>query len=101
LLVGVVVVLVAGRLVQLYRNPESPGDGFAALALIALAGIGAWIALSPEPQSCVVGVEGAEIGQTSGASCRVPFGVGAIITTGIAVYAATRWIRRRSTGSKG
>ena len=48
----------------------------------------------PGARQCAMGSEGvmAEVG---GASCRIPFGIGAAIALAIAVYAAHRWARRR------
>lgn len=96
LLVVAMFALAGARLLQLRRNPASPGDGFAALLFTAFAVIGGWIALSPEAQGCTVGFGGTSIGETAGAGCRVPFGIGAIITGAVAVYAGARWAKRRT-----
>lgn len=93
LLVAVAFALAAARVVQLRRSPDSPGDGFAALILVTFALIGGWIALSPNAPGCTVGVGGMPIGESAGASCRVPFGIGAVITAAAALYAAVRWRR--------
>ena len=95
LLAIVVAVLVIGRVLQMRRRPDSPGDGFAALILLALATLGAWIALFPGAEGCTAALDGVPIGDATRTNCRVPFGIGALITAALALYAGVRWKRRR------
>lgn len=85
--------LAALRLIQLAIRPESPGDGFGALIIGGLAGVGGWIAFGAGERICTAGVSGLAIGESVGLGCRVPFGIGAVLAGAIALYAGWRWAR--------
>lgn len=70
------------------------GHGAAVLILAGFTIMGGWVALSPNAGGCTVGVNGAGT-STSGLACRVPFGVGALISGLMTIYAAKGWIRAR------
>ena len=82
------------RLLQLVRRPTSSGDRFAALITGGMAAIGGWIAFGPGARACTTGSDGV-VSTVAGSSCRIPFGIGAVITLSISVYATRRWLRHR------
>ncbi len=73
-----------------FLAPGSTGDGFAAVLLASLAGIGGWIAVTPGPSVCTFGSALRAITPLAGLACRVPFGIGAILAMLMAGYAAYR-----------
>lgn len=89
-----VFVLAAARILRLRGPSPGPGDGTAALMLGAMAAVGAWIAAGPGARVCGVGTGGRPLAAATGLECRVPFGVGAVITALMAAYALRRWRRR-------
>jgi hypothetical protein len=94
LLAGVLV-LAAARLLQLRRPPPDAGDGIAALMLGAMAAVAAWIAAGPGARLCGLGAGGRPLVPGTSLACRVPFGVGAVVTALMAAYAIRRWLRSR------
>jgi hypothetical protein len=93
--------LVAGvfgcaALAMLHRaaGREAP-VGLAALMLVGLAGIGGWIGLGPGERSCVAGTGSHLLAVTGGATCRVAFGGGAVLTSLMAGWALRAWWRTR------
>ena len=74
---------------------HSTVDGLAPLILAGLTAIGAWIALSPESGGCTVGSGDGPGVEVSGLGCRIPFGLGALITGAMTVYSARAWLRAR------
>ena len=90
---GVFLVGAFALLQQIFGGPTR-GHGAAVLILAGLTVIGAWIALSPSSGGCTIGLNEAGT-QASGLMCRIPFGIGALLT-GLATFAAGRsWIRAR------
>jgi hypothetical protein len=74
---------------------HSTVDGLAPLILAGLTAIGAWIALSPDSGGCSIGASDGPAMEASGPACRIPFGIGALITGMLAVSSALAWIRAR------
>ncbi len=90
---GVFFVGAFALLQQIFGGPTR-GHGAAVLILAGLTVIGAWIALSPRSGGCSIGVNDAGT-ETAGLACRLPFGIGALLT-GLATIAAARsWLRAR------
>ena len=83
------------RCIHIALRPESPGDSFAALVMAGMVGIGGWIAWGSGERLCRSGVAPNPLGVTSGAGCRVPFGIGAAIALLMMLYAIARWVRLR------
>jgi hypothetical protein len=77
------------------RGVESNVDGLAPLILAGLTAIGGWIALSPDSGGCTVGASDGPGMEVSGLGCRIPFGIGAVITGLMAVYSGLAWLRAR------
>lgn len=71
-------------------------DGLVCLLLVVFAGIGAWIALGPGAEQCVVR-RGGIAAPASPTSCRVALGAGLVVVLAMLAYAARRWWR----GSRG
>lgn len=70
-------------------------DGLAPLILAGFTAIGAWIALSPNARGCTAGVSDVPVAEVSGLACRIPFGIGAVISGMMAVYSGLAWLRAR------
>ncbi len=87
----------AGRLLQLAHDPKSPGDAFAVLICAGMATIAFWIAVGSGARECTGGIAYGTAAQTTGAACRIPFGIGGLLVASFAVYAAFRWFARRSS----
>ena len=77
------------------QSDRTSGALLASLILMGLAFIGAWIALSPDSGGCSVGASGGAEAETSGLGCRIPFGIGALVTAVAGVVAAAGWWRSR------
>ena len=60
-------------------------DGLAPLILAAFTAIGGWIALSPDAGSCEASFNGGPGTEVSGLGCRIPFGIGALISAAMTV----------------
>lgn len=73
--------------------------GLAVLLLAAFTAIGGWIALGPGPRQCTGGWSADDQRPVSGTGCRVAFGIGALITAGIAVVALRQLLRSRGRSS--
>ena len=87
--------MAALRLLQLGVRPRSEGNGFAALILAGLAMIGGWIAIGPGVRVCTGGVSAGGMMVSEGLACRIPFGLGAVVTSVLAVWVGGRWLRAR------
>jgi hypothetical protein len=87
----------AARLLQLVHDPNSPGDAFAVLICAGMATIGLWIAVGSGARECTGGIAYGTAVQTTGAGCRIPFGIGGLMAASFSVYAAFRWFARRSS----
>jgi hypothetical protein len=74
---------------------QSTVDGLAPLILLGLTAIGAWIALSPDSGGCSYSANDGPALEASGPACRIPFGIGALITGLMTVSSAVAWIRAR------
>jgi len=85
----------AVRALQLIVAPGSAGDGIATPLLTSLAGIGLWIAVAPGARACSAESGLRAMTPLVGMACRVPFGLGAVLATLMAGYAARRWWRAR------
>lgn len=90
-----VFLLGAVAVVQQIIGGPTRGHGVAVLILAGFTVIGAWIALSPDSGGCTVGVNDGPGTAASGLACRIPFGIGALISGAMTLYAATTWIRAR------
>lgn len=73
------------------------GHGAAVLILAGLTTIGGWIALSPSADGCSIGLSEVAT-RTSGLACRIPFGIGALLTGLATVVAGRSWLRARGRG---
>lgn len=91
---GVLLLGALAMLLQIIGGPTR-GHGVAVLILAGFTVIGAWIALSPDSGGCTIGVNGGPGTATSGLACRIPFGIGAVISGAMTLYAATTWVRAR------
>ena len=91
--------LTAARLIQMRLHPLSGGDGLVALILVSLAGIGGWIAFGPGARVCTSSLSGFSPAPAQGLGCRIPFGIGAVITGTMALYCVWRSLRGRRTAS--
>jgi hypothetical protein len=89
----------AVRLLQLARDPKSPGDAFAVLFCAGMAAIALWIAVGSGARACTGGTTFGTAVQASGAECRIPFGIGGLLAATFSVYAAFRWFARRSSSN--
>ena len=80
---------------QIIGGPAK-GAGVAVFILAGLTIMGAWVALSPASGECSVSINGGAGAAASGLACRVPFGIGALITAAMTVGAAVAWLRGRN-----
>ena len=87
--------LVAVALLQQIIGCPTRGHGAAVLILACFTIVGGWIALSPESGGCTIGVNGGAGSAASGLACRIPFGVGALITGAMTVYSGIAWVQSR------
>ena len=96
-------IFLVGAFVVLQQVVGAPtrGHGAAVLILAALTIIGGWIALSPGAGGCSIGVGDGPGTRASGLTCRVPFGIGALICGAMTVSVAISWIRMRRGKSSG
>lgn len=94
-------IVAAFRLLQLQRGVGGEGNGSAVLICMAFAGSGGWIAVGPGQRICGVGLPAGGVTSAEGLACRVPFGIGALLAAGIALYAALRWLRARRAADMG
>jgi hypothetical protein len=92
---AVVLLLGAVAVLQQIIGGPTKGHGVAVLILAGFTVIGGWIALSPDSGGCSIGVNGAPGTAASGLACRIPFGIGAVISGVMTVYAAVSWVRAR------
>ncbi len=94
--VAFIFALTALRLLQLRGNATSEGHGFTFLFCSAMAVIGGWIAFGGGPRACTGSVNDGVESTASGLACRIPFGLGAVLTGAIALYALVRFVRSRA-----
>lgn len=100
-LVAGALVLGALRAIQQITKPGSAGNGLATLLLTSMAAVGLWIAAAPGVRVCAGGPGPGTMKPLSGLACRVPFGLGAVLTALLAGYAARQWWRgRRAAGRR-
>lgn len=92
---GAVFLLGAVAVLKQMRGAQTTVDGLAPLILAGLTAIGAWISLSPDAGGCTAGVSDWPAVEVSGLGCRIPFGIGALITGMMAVYSGAAWLRAR------
>jgi len=83
------------RALERIAAPGGAGDGVATLLLASLAAVGFWIALAPGARVCHVGPALRATTPLEGLSCRIPFGIGAVLGALMAAYAARRWWQAR------
>ena len=96
LVVAIAPAAAAWRLLRMRSPTAGSGDGAAALIFTSFAATGAWIALGSGARVCTSGGRLDPVVQT-GLSCRVPFGIGAVLAALLAAYAIARL--RRATVS--
>ena len=95
-LVALIFIATAARLLEMASGRAGKGDWFALVFFGASAAIGWWIALASPPGECRS--TGAGLSLISGGGvCQAGFGVGAAISTALAIYIASRVFRRASS----
>jgi hypothetical protein len=92
-LVALIFVAAAARVLELASGRAGRGDWFALVFSGASAVIEWWIALFSPPGQCRSTGGWFSFG-SGGSFCQVGFGVAAAICTGIAIYCASRLLRR-------
>ena len=95
---AIVFLLGAVAVLQQIIGGPTRGHGVAVLILACFTIIGGWIALSPDSGDCTIGVYGSPGSAASGFACRIPFGIGALITGAMTVYSGIAWVRAMRKG---
>jgi hypothetical protein len=91
-LLALICVVTAARLFEMASGRAGSGDWFALVFFAATAAIEWWISLASPPGQCRSSVAGLSI-IGGGGLCRVGFGIAAAISTGLAVFCASRLVR--------
>jgi hypothetical protein len=91
---ALIFIVTAARVFEMTSGHAGTGDWFAILFFAAGAVVEWWIAFAADTRYCssTLGFLGATAG------CRVPFGIAACISSGLALYCSRRFLARGRTG---